>query len=288
MRCAGTYPGPQHVTHVLPLDPPRPTGTVGPDVPPRSTRTWRPVYSVLFFLFVWVFRGSATVPPKHTQGAVRGGRDDRQPAARQTRGPACALTSPAFCLRAACALPVRCRADPGPWVPGPGHQWCLRFSPVRGMTPQHPCGCVEQRPAREARRMASVCCEYKVARRGMLVTNMISVLFAFIFIGVVRKRERTAHSRAALPARPVTLRARVHPCAGCGRAHGRALRCAVCAGSLELCAATCGASTDAAPCLSAGLDLSLLWQVISELPLGVLHFKVLGDAVAPARGMLMR
>ena len=33
--------------------------------------------------------------------------------------------------------------------------------------------------------MANVCCEYKVARRGMLVTNLLVVLFSFIFIGVV-------------------------------------------------------------------------------------------------------
>eukprot|EP00277_Geminigera_cryophila_P019638 CAMPEP_0179490948 /NCGR_PEP_ID=MMETSP0799-20121207/65784_1 /TAXON_ID=46947 /ORGANISM="Geminigera cryophila, Strain CCMP2564" /LENGTH=252 /DNA_ID=CAMNT_0021307281 /DNA_START=57 /DNA_END=815 /DNA_ORIENTATION=+ len=32
--------------------------------------------------------------------------------------------------------------------------------------------------------MASICCEYKVARRGMLITNMLVIVFAFIFIGV--------------------------------------------------------------------------------------------------------
>ena len=33
--------------------------------------------------------------------------------------------------------------------------------------------------------MANICCEYKVARRGMLITNMLVIVFAFIFIGVV-------------------------------------------------------------------------------------------------------
>ena len=122
MRCAGTYPGPQHVTHVLPLDPPRPTGTVGPDVPPRSTRTWRPVYSVLFFLFRV---GVSWISHRSSQTHTRCGEGwPRRPAARgeaDARPRLCAHVTrvlPARCLRAACALPRRSRAlGPWPWTP---------------------------------------------------------------------------------------------------------------------------------------------------------------------------
>ena len=52
-------------------------------------------------------------------------------------------------------------------------------------------------------RMAQLCCEYKVARRGMMIVNLLSFLFALIFIGVVSAAS-TGRSKRPDPA-PVRL-----------------------------------------------------------------------------------
>jgi hypothetical protein len=51
--------------------------------------------------------------------------------------------------------------------------------------------------------MAQLCCEYKVARRGMMIVNLLSFLFALIFIGVVSAAS-TGPSKRPDPA-PVRL-----------------------------------------------------------------------------------
>lgn len=33
--------------------------------------------------------------------------------------------------------------------------------------------------------MPIVCCEYKVARRALVVTNIVVILFSFLYVGVV-------------------------------------------------------------------------------------------------------
>lgn len=47
---------------------------------------------------------------------------------------------------------------------------------------------------------AGPCCEYKVARRAVLVTNLLVFLFALIFIGVVRARSAHSSDHACVPA----------------------------------------------------------------------------------------